>query len=233
MSLVALVQGPHLGPRLCVIDPPILGEARQLGPGLPGGAVIGDLEDRMLQGLLGELNPEGPVQALHAGVGGEDDRHQLLEPAPLPGGVKGPRPAHQEQPAPQLPAEARQDFLLGRREVGGAKIGEHDNPERGQLLYRGRKPVQQFARPLDVLAEDGLLRGADQPGDLDCLVVAQRQVDELVVPRQRALNVKHAQFAFIRDAHRRAGQADSRISSRAGWAAAIAPCKCAGRVCLR
>ncbi len=128
-AIIRLVDGPDLRPGFGIVHSAILGEGGDLRPNFPRRAVIGDLKDRMLQCLVGQLDVKRPVQSENAGIGRKDDREQWFQPTALPGGVECGRPAnHQDAPA-HFAAIARQNFLLSRCEVSGPEIREHHYAE--------------------------------------------------------------------------------------------------------
>ena len=122
-AIVGLMNSPNQGAGFGGVDAAILSEGWEIGPGFARGPSIGDLKDRMLQGLIGELNTEGTVESLHAGVAGEDNWKQLFEATAAPGPIERGDATDHENPATEFAAKTSQDFLLWRREVGGTEIG--------------------------------------------------------------------------------------------------------------
>ena len=160
----------------------------------------------MLEGLLGQPEAEGTGRSRRTGDRREPDGEQLLQPAPLPRAVERLRPAdHQHAPA-VLAAEPRQEVLLLGGQVRRLEVREHRDAERGQLLQPGRKPSGQLGGVLDVLVVDRLVRRAADARELQGGVVAEGEVDELVVPGQCPLREENAHLLLVGDADRRGRQ---------------------------
>ena len=122
-AIVALMHGPDLGAGFGGIDAAVLGKSGQLGPGLARRAVVGDLEDRMLEGLVGELHAEGAVEALDA------RRPRRRRPAATARAgcrcqeeSKVAGPPIMRTPPPSSPQKPGQDLLLGGVRSAGRRL---------------------------------------------------------------------------------------------------------------